>query len=112
MTTARMLSLAPLQLMQAAVGFGALAAFTRLMSAEEFGRYALALSLSMAARAVLFTWADAAAFRFYALSQAGKRAAAHFATLIAIAFALGLVTLLATGLILSNAGFGEDVNAF
>lgn len=111
MTTGRMLSLAPLQLMQAAVGFGALAAFTRLMSAEEFGRYALALSLSMAAHAVLFTWAEAAAFRFYALSQAGKRAADHFATLIAIALALGLITLLATGLVLSNAGFGEDVNA-
>ena len=46
MKGARFLTLAPLQLVQALVGFGALAAFTRLMSAEEFGRYALALSLS------------------------------------------------------------------
>ena len=43
MSTARILSLAPLQIAQALIGFGAIAAFTRLMSAEDFGRYALAL---------------------------------------------------------------------
>jgi len=111
MTAARLLSLAPLQLVQAVVGFGALAAFTRLMSAEEFGRYALALSLSMAAHTVLFTWAEAAAFRFFAAAQAGRRLADHFATLIAVALVLGLVTLIVTGFILTRAGFGADVNA-
>lgn len=107
----RFLSLAPLQLVQALVGFGALAAFTRLMSAEEFGRYALALSLSLAAHTVLFTWAESAAFRFFATAQAGRRIADHFATLILIALALGLVTLLVTGLILTRAGLDADVNA-
>jgi len=111
MKGARLLTLAPLQLAQALVGFGALAAFTRLMSAEEFGRYALALSLSMAAHTILFTWAEAAAFRFFAAAQAGRRLADHYATLIAIALALGLATLLVTGFILTRAGFGADVNA-
>ena len=64
MSTARILSLAPLQIAQALIGFGAIAAFTRLMSAEDFGRYALALSISMAAHTLAFTWAEAAAFRF------------------------------------------------
>ncbi|MBC7767604.1 MAG: hypothetical protein H7124_02340, partial [Phycisphaerales bacterium] len=111
MKAARLLSLAPLQVVQALVGFGALAAFTRLMSAEEFGRYALALSLSMAAHTVLFTWAESAAFRFFATAQAGRRLADHFATLVAIALALGLLTVLATGLILTHAGLAGDVNA-
>ena len=44
----RFLTLAPLQIAQALVGFGAIAAFTRLMSPDEFGAYALALSVSMA----------------------------------------------------------------
>ncbi len=110
MTGARFLTLAPLQVVQALVGFGALAAFTRLMSAEEFGRYALALSLSMAAHTLLFTWAESAAFRFFSISQAARRTADHYATLIAIALALGLATLLVTGLILTNAGFSAEAN--
>ncbi|HYD86887.1 MAG TPA: polysaccharide biosynthesis C-terminal domain-containing protein [Vitreimonas sp.] len=110
MTAGRLLTLAPLQLVQALVGFGGLAAFTRLMSAEEFGRYALALSLSLAAHTLLFTWAEAAAFRFFATAQAGRRLADHFATVIAIALALGLATMLATGLVLTRAGLGAEVN--
>lgn len=110
MNGARFLSLAPLQMVQALVGFGALAAFTRLMSAEEFGRYALALSLSMAAHTLLFTWAESAAFRFFSISQAARRTADHYATLIAIAVVLGLATLLVTGLILTNAGFSAEAN--
>jgi O-antigen/teichoic acid export membrane protein len=76
------LALAPLQIAQALVGLGAIAAFTRLMSPEEFGRYALALSASMLAHALLFTWAEAAAFRFFSAARAEKRLADHFATLI------------------------------
>lgn len=110
MKGARFLTLAPLQLVQALVGFGALAAFTRLMSAEEFGRYALALSLSMAAHTLLFTWAESAAFRFFTISQAARRTADHYATLIAIAIALGLATLLVTSLILSRAGLDAEAN--
>ncbi|MES1198573.1 MAG: hypothetical protein ABUS48_01160 [Pseudomonadota bacterium] len=40
MITKRLFALAPLQVAQALVGFGAIAAFTRLMTPEEFGRYA------------------------------------------------------------------------
>lgn len=110
MKGARFLTLAPLQVVQALVGFGALAAFTRLMSAEEFGRYALALSLSMAAHTLLFTWAESAAFRFFSISQAARRTADHYATLIAIAIALGLATLLVTSLILTSAGLTAEAN--
>ena len=111
MKPAGFLTLAPLQIAQAVVGFGAIAAFTRLMSADEFGRYALALSLSMAAHTLLFSWAEAAAFRFYAAAQAGRRLADHYATLIAIVLALGLATLLATSFLITRIGLPENAAA-
>ncbi len=104
MSASRFLAVAPLQVAQALVGFGSIIIFTRLMSAEEFGRYALALSISMAAHTLLFTWAEAAAFRFFATAQAARRLADHFATLLGIAFLLGAAVLLATAFILSHAG--------
>lgn len=107
MNAARFLALAPLQIAQALIGFGAIAAFTRLMNAEEFGRYALALSISMAAHTLAFTWAEAAAFRFFSAARAEKRLADHFATLAAIALALGAVVLAATLGALWLAGLSE-----
>jgi O-antigen/teichoic acid export membrane protein len=105
---ARFLTLAPLRIAQALVGFGAIAAFTRLMSAEDFGRYALALSVSMAAHALLFAWAEAAAFRFYATSQAARRLSDHYATLTAIAVALALATLFALSFVITRIGLPQD----
>ena len=61
MKFAKLLGLAPLQIAQALIGFGAIAAFTRLLSADEFGRYALALSALMFAHTLAFTWAESAA---------------------------------------------------
>jgi len=107
----RALTLAPLQIAQALVGLGAIAAFTRLMSPEEFGRYALALSASMLAHTLLFTWAEAAAFRFFAAARAERRLADHFATLLALAFGLGAIVLVATGALLAFVGVTEDVTA-
>lgn len=111
MSAGRFLALAPLQIAQALVGFGAIAAFTRLMGADEFGRYALALSVSMTAHTVLFTWAEAAAFRFLAAARAERRVADHFATLAAIAAALGVAVLAGTVIVLSLAGLREELTS-
>lgn len=111
MSTARILSLAPLQIAQALIGFGAIAAFTRLMSAEDFGRYALALSISMAAHTLVFTWAEASAFRFFAAARTEKRLADHFATLLVLALALGLAVFAVTAGVLAFAGLRADIAA-
>ncbi len=111
MSTARFLSLAPLQIAQALIGFGAIAAFTRLMSPEDFGRYALALSISMAAHTLAFTWAEAAAFRFFAAARAEKRLADHFATLLVLAVMLGLVVIAITAGVLAFVGLRDDIAA-
>jgi O-antigen/teichoic acid export membrane protein len=99
-----LLTLAPLQIAQALVGLGAIAAFTRLMSAEEFGLYALVLSASMLAHTLVFTWAEAAAFRFLPAARAEGRLADHFATLMALVIAIGAIVLIATAAILALLG--------
>jgi O-antigen/teichoic acid export membrane protein len=108
---ARLLCLAPLQIAQALVGFGAIAAFTRLMSADQFGQYALALSVSMFAHTLVFTWAEAAAYRFYAAAKAEKRLADHFATLLGFALALGAAAMITTAALLLLLGVKSDVAA-
>jgi O-antigen/teichoic acid export membrane protein len=107
----RILALAPLQIAQAIAGLGAIAVFTRMMSAEEFGQYALALSASMLAHTLIFTWAEAAAFRFLPAARAEGRVADHFATLLALAFGLGALVLIATALVLAILGVRGDLLA-
>lgn len=111
MNKARALLIAPLQIAQAVVGLGAIAAFTRLMSADEFGRYALALSASMLAHTLVFTWAEAAAFRFYAAAEARGRLRDHFASLLAIAAALGVGVIALAAPLLAFAGMGDSTGA-
>ena len=111
MKLGRVLALAPLQIAQALVGLGAIAAFTRLLSADEFGRYAIALSASMLAHTLLFTWAEAAAFRFLPAARAEGRLKDHFATLLTLALALSVAVMLATGGLLMLAGFTDNLVA-
>lgn len=104
-------ALAPLQAAQALLGFGTIAAFTRLLSPEEFGRYALVLSISMFAHTLVFTWAEAAAFRFFSTAKAERRLADHFATLMALALCLGAGALIVTAALLKLCNLHEDVAA-
>ncbi|GAM99025.1 polysaccharide biosynthesis protein [alpha proteobacterium U9-1i] len=98
-----------MQIAQALIGLCAIAAFTRLMSPEQFGQYALALSASMLAHTLTFTWAESAAFRYYSAAKAEGRLGDHFATLIVIALALGTSAFLGTALALLSAGAGSDI---
>ncbi len=107
----RLFSVAPLQIAQALIGFGAIAAFTRLMSPEEFGRYALALSASMLAHTLAFTWAEAAAYRFFAAAKAEGRLKPHFATLLALCVALALGAVALTAVLLFAVGAQRELVA-
>ncbi|MDX2275338.1 MAG: polysaccharide biosynthesis C-terminal domain-containing protein [Hyphomonadaceae bacterium] len=109
MSFTRIFSAAPLQIAQALIGFAAIAAFTRLMSAEEFGRYALALSASMLAHTLAFTWAEAAAYRFFAAAKAEGRLRPHFATLLALCIGLAVGTVALTALLLFLVGAHREL---
>jgi len=81
----RLLANAPLQIVQALIGFAAIWAFTRALSPAEYGLYALLLSSSMLAHTLALTWAEAAAFRFLPNSSDTRARADHFATLLRVA---------------------------
>lgn len=100
MAARRLLATLPVNIAQAVAGFGAIWAFTRLLSPDDYGRYALVLSATMLAHTLALTWAEAAAFRFLPEARKAGQDRNHFATLIALALiaALGAGVLAAIGL--------------
>lgn len=71
----------PANLLQAAVGFGSILVFTRILTPAEFGQYALGFSVMTLAHTLLFTWLEAAMARFWAAQKDAASLADHFATL-------------------------------
>lgn len=78
----------PANIVQGVVGFLAIIVFTRLLSPEDFGRYALAFAVFTLTHVVVFTWLEAAMARFWATETPGPDMAAHFAGLYHTAFVL------------------------
>lgn len=80
----------PANIVQGVVGFLAIIIFTRVLSADDFGRYALAFSVLTLAHVAVFSWLEAAMARFWASARPGADLAGHFASLYRSA---GLLTL-------------------
>ena len=78
----------PANIVQGVVGFLAIFLFTRLLSPEDFGRYALAFSVLTLAHVAVFSWLEAAMARFWAAETTSVGMAAHFASLYRTAFIL------------------------
>lgn len=70
----------PVNVVQALAGFGSIVVFTRLLSPEAYGHYALAFSVSAIVYLVTLTWIETALARFYAAEE-GPGRADLFATL-------------------------------
>ncbi len=71
----------PANLVQGLVGLLSIVAFTRLMTPQDYGAYALAFSAASLVHTLGFTWLEAAMARFYAREDEAGRLADHFATL-------------------------------
>ena len=87
----------PANIVQGVVGFLAIILFTRLLSPEDFGRYALAFSVMTLAHVAVFSWLEAAMARFWAAQTPGA-AQGQFASLYRTAFVLSAGFLALTGL--------------
>lgn len=88
----------PANIVQGVVGFLAIVLFTRLLSPEDFGRYALAFSVMTLAHVAVFSWLEAAMARFWAAQAPGAATQGHFASLYRTAFALSGGFLVVTAL--------------
>jgi O-antigen/teichoic acid export membrane protein len=87
----------PVNAVQGIVGLLAIVLFTRVLSPEQYGAYALAFTAMNLGHTVVFTWIEAATARFYAREAGGASAADHFATLYRCWLAAALVYCLAAG---------------
>jgi O-antigen/teichoic acid export membrane protein len=88
----------PVNIVQGLVGLLTLVVFTRLLSPQDFGVYALAFSVTSLVHTSLFTWIEAAVARFSAPEAMEGREAPHAATVF------GLWALVAIGLPVIGAG--------
>jgi O-antigen/teichoic acid export membrane protein len=67
----------PANILQGIVGFATLMVFTRLLTPEEYGQYALAFGVTTLAQTLFFTWIEAAMARFYVAESRDDPAAPH-----------------------------------
>jgi O-antigen/teichoic acid export membrane protein len=67
----------PANILQGVVGFATLMVFTRLLTPQEYGQYALALGVTTLAQTVFFTWIEAAMARFYVAESRESPDAPH-----------------------------------
>lgn len=78
----------PAQVVQGVVGFLTIVVFTRLLSPEDFGHYALAFSVTTLAHTATFSWLEASMARFWAAERTPDGLANHFASLYRTSFAI------------------------
>lgn len=72
----------PANITQGVVGLLTIVVFTRILTPEQYGGYALALSVMTLAHTTLFTWIEAALARFQARAVEQGEVATHLATLM------------------------------
>lgn len=91
----------PANVVQGVTGLLAIVAFTRLLSPEAYGVYALAFSVMSLVHTCLFVWLEASMARFYAPESDAGRLPAHFATLYRAEAIFGVGAPLVGGAILA-----------
>jgi O-antigen/teichoic acid export membrane protein len=97
----------PANLVQAAVGLLTIVIFTRLLSPEEYGHYALGFTVMTLVHTVVFTWNEAAMARFWAGEEIKGEARDHLSSVYRIWAMLLIALPVAAGLTLiwpMNAG--------
>ena len=100
----------PANIIQGLVGFGAIVVFTRLLSPDDFGRYAIAFSVMTLVHVATFSWLEAAMARFWAAEQ-GQSLSDHFQTLYrgAALVTLGVLPIAALALWIAPIGDGLKI---
>jgi O-antigen/teichoic acid export membrane protein len=81
----------PANIVQGVVGLLTIVVFTRLLTPEQYGLYALGWSAMTLVHTVGFTWLEAAMARFFAAEQTTGRLADHFRTLYRGFFVMAVV---------------------
>ncbi|WP_269513338.1 lipopolysaccharide biosynthesis protein [Brevundimonas subvibrioides] len=98
----------PANIVQGLVGFGAIVVFTRLLSPDDFGHYAIAFSVMTLVHVGTFSWLEASMARFWAAEQ-GQGLADHFTTLYRTLAVMTAAILPIAGLLLWLSPIGDGL---
>jgi len=90
----------PVNIAQGVVGLLTIVLFTRVLSPQAYGTYALAFSALSLTQTILLTWTEAAMARFHAARETDGRLPDHFATLYRLWGAAALATPVVAALVL------------
>ena len=90
----------PANLVQGVVGLLGIVVFTRLLTPQAYGAYALAFSAASLVHTLAFTWLEAAMARFYARDAGAGVLPAHFGAIYRCFAILALTAPLVGGLVL------------
>ena len=93
----------PVNIAQGVVGLLTIVLFTRVLTPEQYGVYALAFSALSLTQTILLTWTEAAMARFHARQAEDGRLPDHFATIYRLWFALALAVPVVAGVVLKFA---------
>ena len=99
----------PVNIVQAVAGFGAILVFTRLLSPQAYGDYALAFSVAALGHTLSMTWIEAAMARFYAAEPEGPDREALFATVYGAFAVLGFATPIVAALVMAFAPWNPNL---
>jgi hypothetical protein len=100
----------PANIVAGLAGFAAIFAFTRLLSPEAMGWYALAIAASNVLHTVCFTWNEAALARFEQTARTPQERANHQVTVYTV-LAIGWLAFPIAGLALAFAPVGPGLKA-
>lgn len=85
-----LLAYLPVNLANVLVSFGTIVVLTRLLTSDEFGRYAIAIITMNAVHIALFTWLEAAAARYQARAEHEDNVNSHLRALYVTAALISL----------------------
>jgi len=101
----------PANITSGIVGLLTIVVFTRLMTPQQYGAYALAMTAMILAHTLLFTWAEAAMARFQARARTQGDVAGHMTTIYRSWLLLALAFPLASGLAIWIAPISDSLKA-
>ena len=87
-----LLAYLPVNLANVLVSFGTIVVLTRLLGAEEFGRYAVAMITMQFIHMGVFTWMEAAMARYQARAERDGDVPSHLRTLYGLGAGVGAVS--------------------
>ena len=89
----------PVNLVAALVQFGLVFVYTRLLTADEYGRYALAMSTMFLIHTFSLTWVEAAGYRFNGEAEAKGTLPVHYRTTLSLSLLTILPAMLVLGMV-------------